>query len=125
MCMQAYGPEALEHPYMYMVFLGQDARGDYLPCRYAFVHSHDACLLFCLGTWVRCRIGSHFAHPVVPLFRARILGFTARFIAIIPYVWDIVALIQKQLRSSGLTVSMQTTNPAVVIGVVGATQAAT
>lgn len=30
---EAAGPEPLAHPYAYILFLGQDARGDYLPCR--------------------------------------------------------------------------------------------
>jgi hypothetical protein len=30
---QVYGPEALQHPYTYVLFLGQDARGDMVPCR--------------------------------------------------------------------------------------------
>eukprot|EP00798_Chlamydomonas_sp_ICE-L_P022438 gene22439-29550_t len=30
---QEYGDKPLEHPYSYMLFLGQDAKGDYLPCR--------------------------------------------------------------------------------------------
>lgn len=28
-----YGPDALQHPYSYVLFLGQDARGDMIPCR--------------------------------------------------------------------------------------------
>jgi hypothetical protein len=28
-----YGTESLQHPYSYVLFLGQDARGDMLPCR--------------------------------------------------------------------------------------------
>jgi hypothetical protein len=28
-----YGPDPLQHPYSYVLFLGQDARGDMLPCR--------------------------------------------------------------------------------------------
>ena len=31
---QAYGPEPLSHPFLYMLMLGQDARGDYVPCKY-------------------------------------------------------------------------------------------
>jgi uncharacterized membrane protein YgcG len=30
---QVYGPDALQHPYSYVLFLGQDARGDMIPCR--------------------------------------------------------------------------------------------
>lgn len=30
---QVYGPDALQHPYSYVLFLGQDARGDMVPCR--------------------------------------------------------------------------------------------
>lgn len=30
---QVYGTESLQHPYSYVLFLGQDARGDMLPCR--------------------------------------------------------------------------------------------
>jgi hypothetical protein len=30
---QVYGPDPLQHPYSYVLFLGQDARGDMLPCR--------------------------------------------------------------------------------------------
>lgn len=28
-----FGSEPLKHPYMYILFLGQDGRGDYVPCR--------------------------------------------------------------------------------------------
>jgi hypothetical protein len=31
--LQVYGPDPLQHPYSYVLFLGQDARGDMLPCR--------------------------------------------------------------------------------------------
>ncbi|KAL6764350.1 hypothetical protein V8C86DRAFT_2474337 [Haematococcus lacustris] len=31
--MEMFGSEPLEHPYRYILFLGQDARGDYMPCR--------------------------------------------------------------------------------------------
>jgi hypothetical protein len=31
--LQVYGPEELQHPYGYVLFLGADARGDLLPCR--------------------------------------------------------------------------------------------
>jgi hypothetical protein len=31
--LQVYGPDALQHPYSYVLFLGQDARGDMIPCR--------------------------------------------------------------------------------------------
>jgi len=30
---ERFGEEPLKHPYAYMLFLGQDARGDYLPCK--------------------------------------------------------------------------------------------
>ncbi|WIA21272.1 hypothetical protein OEZ85_000506 [Tetradesmus obliquus] len=30
---QVYSPDPLQHPYSYVLFLGQDARGDMLPCR--------------------------------------------------------------------------------------------
>eukprot|EP00878_Enallax_costatus_P002909 GHUV01003103.1.p1 GENE.GHUV01003103.1~~GHUV01003103.1.p1 ORF type:complete len:415 (+),score=115.19 GHUV01003103.1:208-1452(+) len=30
---EVYGPDPLQHPYSYVLFLGQDARGDMLPCR--------------------------------------------------------------------------------------------
>jgi len=30
---EVYGKDPAEHPYLYILFLGQDARGDYLPCR--------------------------------------------------------------------------------------------
>ena len=30
---EVYGPGELQHPYSYILFLGQDARGDLLPCR--------------------------------------------------------------------------------------------
>jgi len=30
---ELFGKEPLEHPYMYILFLGQDARGDFVPCR--------------------------------------------------------------------------------------------
>jgi hypothetical protein len=30
---QVYGTDPLQHPYSYVLFLGQDARGDLLPCR--------------------------------------------------------------------------------------------
>jgi hypothetical protein len=33
LCFQVYGTESLQHPYSYVLFLGQDARGDMLPCR--------------------------------------------------------------------------------------------
>jgi hypothetical protein len=29
-----FGSEPLKHPYMYILFLGQDGRGDYVPCRW-------------------------------------------------------------------------------------------
>jgi hypothetical protein len=31
--LQVYGPDPLQHPYSYVLFLRQDARGDMLPCR--------------------------------------------------------------------------------------------
>lgn len=31
--LEAYGPQPLLHPYAGYLFLGQDARGDLLPCR--------------------------------------------------------------------------------------------
>ncbi|MEW5316228.1 MAG: hypothetical protein WDW38_007609 [Sanguina aurantia] len=31
--LERWGPEPMLHPYMYILYLGQDARGDYLPCR--------------------------------------------------------------------------------------------
>lgn len=30
---ERFGEGGLRHPYEYMLFLGQDARGDYLPCK--------------------------------------------------------------------------------------------
>lgn len=30
---QVHGEEPLQHPFTEMLFLGQDGRGDYLPCR--------------------------------------------------------------------------------------------
>ncbi len=31
--LEVYGPQELQHPYAYVLFLGPDARGDLLPCR--------------------------------------------------------------------------------------------
>ncbi len=31
---EAYGNDPLQHPYLYILFLGMDGRGDYVPCRY-------------------------------------------------------------------------------------------
>lgn len=30
---EAYGNDPLQHPYLYILFLGMDGRGDYVPCR--------------------------------------------------------------------------------------------
>ena len=31
--LEAHGPDPLHHPYVGALFLGQDGRGDYIPCR--------------------------------------------------------------------------------------------
>lgn len=30
---EVYGNDPLQHPYLYILFLGMDGRGDYVPCR--------------------------------------------------------------------------------------------
>lgn len=30
---EVYGTDPLQHPYLYILFLGLDGRGDYVPCR--------------------------------------------------------------------------------------------
>ncbi len=30
---QVYGEDELDHPFSHILFLGRDARGDYLPCK--------------------------------------------------------------------------------------------
>ena len=30
---EVHGSDPLQHPYLFALFLGQDARGDYIPCR--------------------------------------------------------------------------------------------
>jgi hypothetical protein len=30
---EVFGGEPMRHPFVYILFLGQDARGDYVPCR--------------------------------------------------------------------------------------------
>lgn len=32
--LQVHGLEPMEHPFLGMLFLGQDGRGDYIPCRH-------------------------------------------------------------------------------------------